>query len=167
MELDLIGILNNNGASIKVDGTVCFEDMEFSGTEYKFSAPLSIQGKIANVSGVLEFTAHVTGTVATFCDRCTKPIDIEIDYDFSETLVQADAIVEDVDDVIVLDQSVINVDDVALNNFLTNCSLQHLCRPDCKGLCQVCGADKNTENCSCEENVTDPRLDILNKLFKD
>ena len=167
MELDLIGILNNNGASLKVDGTVSFENMEFSGTEYSFSAPLSIQGKIANVSGVLEFTAHVTGSASTFCDRCTKPITIEIDYEFNETLASADTAVEDADDVIVLDESVINVDDIALNNFLTNCSLQHLCKPDCKGLCQVCGADKNTENCSCEESITDPRLDVLNNLFKD
>ena len=167
MELDLIGILNNNGASLKVDGTVSFENMEFSGTEYKFSAPLSIQGKIANVSGVLEFTAHVTGAANTFCDRCAKPIDIEINYDFNETLVQAGTEVEDADDVLILDETVINVDDIALNNFLTNCSLQHLCKPDCKGLCQVCGADKNTENCSCEENAVDPRLDVLNNLFKD
>ena len=129
--------------------------------------PLSIQGKIANVSGVLEFTAHVTGSANTFCDRCTKPIGIEIDYEFNETLASADTTVEDADDVIILDESVINVDDIALNNFLTNCSLQHLCKPDCKGLCQVCGADKNTENCSCEENAVDPRLDVLNNLFKD
>ena len=28
-----------------------------------------------------------------------------------------------------------------------------LCREDCKGICPVCGKNKNEENCSCEQNL--------------
>ncbi|MBZ0251760.1 MAG: DUF177 domain-containing protein, partial [Candidatus Methylomirabilis sp.] len=30
-----------------------------------------------------------------------------------------------------------------------NAPIQPLCRPDCRGLCPVCGADLNTIPCSC------------------
>lgn len=39
-----------------------------------------------------------------------------------------------------------------------------LCRADCRGLCPVCGVDRNSEGCDCVEPAADPRwagLDIL------
>jgi len=36
-----------------------------------------------------------------------------------------------------------------------------LCRPDCRGLCPQCGADRNTEPCRCEERTIDPRWAAL------
>jgi len=30
--------------------------------------------------------------------------------------------------------------------------MQHLCRPDCKGLCPVCGKNWNREECDCSES---------------
>lgn len=39
-----------------------------------------------------------------------------------------------------------------------------VCRPDCQGLCPVCGIDRNTSSCSCTVETRDPRwaaLDVL------
>ena len=41
---------------------------------------------------------------------------------------------------------------------------QILCRPDCAGLCPVCGKDLNLEPHTHEETVTDPRWEALAKL---
>ncbi len=38
-----------------------------------------------------------------------------------------------------------------------------LCKEECRGLCQVCGANKNKTSCSCVENEVDPRWDGLRK----
>lgn len=40
-----------------------------------------------------------------------------------------------------------------------------LCRPDCQGLCQECGANLNYDDCGCAENEIDPRLALLGKLL--
>ena len=40
-----------------------------------------------------------------------------------------------------------------------------LCRPDCKGICPTCGANRNTEVCNCADEDVDPRLAILKKLL--
>lgn len=41
-----------------------------------------------------------------------------------------------------------------------------LCRPDCAGLCPHCGANLNTETCSCQELDIDPRFQILKDLLE-
>ncbi len=40
-----------------------------------------------------------------------------------------------------------------------------LCRPDCQGLCQECGANLNDGDCGCPEAEIDPRLDVLQQLL--
>jgi uncharacterized protein len=36
-----------------------------------------------------------------------------------------------------------------------------VCREDCRGLCPSCGVDRNTDDCDCEDDATDPRWDGL------
>jgi uncharacterized protein len=40
-----------------------------------------------------------------------------------------------------------------------------ICKPDCQGLCQECGANLNEGDCGCTEDETDPRLAILKELL--
>lgn len=40
-----------------------------------------------------------------------------------------------------------------------------LCRPDCKGLCLECGANRNEESCTCDDASIDPRLAKLKELL--
>lgn len=42
-----------------------------------------------------------------------------------------------------------------------------LCRPDCKGLCPVCGQDLNIRDCGCAaRHEGDPRLQVLKELLQ-
>ena len=40
-----------------------------------------------------------------------------------------------------------------------------LCRPDCKGLCPICGGDRNKEPCTCVPGPKDNPFQGLDKLF--
>jgi len=42
--------------------------------------------------------------------------------------------------------------------------MKPLCRPDCRGLCPVCGGNKNVTECRCETRGPDPRLAPLEAL---
>ena len=42
--------------------------------------------------------------------------------------------------------------------------MKPLCRPDCQGLCAMCGTNLNVERCSCEPRWVDPRLAVLQAL---
>ena len=43
--------------------------------------------------------------------------------------------------------------------------IQPICRPDCLGLCQVCGKNLNEGDCGCEDDDIDPRLAKLKELL--
>jgi uncharacterized protein len=42
--------------------------------------------------------------------------------------------------------------------------MKPLCRPDCRGLCPVCGGNRNVTECRCDPRGPDPRLAPLEAL---
>lgn len=42
--------------------------------------------------------------------------------------------------------------------------MRPLCRPDCRGLCPVCGGNRNATDCRCDARAPDPRLAPLEAL---
>ena len=42
--------------------------------------------------------------------------------------------------------------------------MKPLCRPECRGLCSVCGANRNVTACACPMRPPDPRLTPLSDL---
>ena len=168
MVLELINILKNDGASLPVDVSIDFGNVSFGGVDYSFSAPCVIKGSVRNISGVLRLCASVSGQAQVPCGRCTAPVEIPVNYNIDETLTSATEgeSAEDDGDLIVLHGSTLDLKQVALDNFFSNAGTKYLCKPDCKGLCPHCGVDRNKTECSCECDVTDPRLSVLNDLFK-
>jgi uncharacterized protein len=56
------------------------------------------------------------------------------------------------------------LEDVLREQVLLSLPEKTLCRADCKGLCPGCGRNLNTETCSCESAVADPRWNALSDL---
>jgi uncharacterized protein len=42
--------------------------------------------------------------------------------------------------------------------------MKPLCREDCRGLCPVCGGNRNVAACGCQDRAPDPRLAVLRDL---
>jgi DUF177 domain-containing protein len=42
--------------------------------------------------------------------------------------------------------------------------MKPLCRDDCRGLCAVCGGNRNVVECACVQRAPDPRLAVLKDL---
>jgi uncharacterized protein len=45
--------------------------------------------------------------------------------------------------------------------------ISQVCKPDCKGLCPVCGANLNEGDCGHRQESIDPRLAGLKALLED
>lgn len=45
----------------------------------------------------------------------------------------------------------IDVVELVRENVILNIPMQPLCKKDCKGICQVCGKNKNISDCSCDK----------------
>lgn len=45
-----------------------------------------------------------------------------------------------------------------------NVPMRTVCKEDCRGLCPLCGCNRNEEDCSCEPTERDPRWNMLRGL---
>ncbi len=167
MTIDVSAILKETGGKMDVDGEAALSDTEFLGETYRFTAPLKIKGHISNNGKSLILNAVCEGEMITECARCMKDITVPINFLIDENLVRAGEEASEDDDVIVFEDTQIDLDDIAAACFLMNIEGRYLCRDDCKGLCPECGADLNEGDCGCRTDTIDPRwsalADIINK----
>ena len=58
----------------------------------------------------------------------------------------------------------IELDDVLREYILLALPMQKLCKEDCKGICPVCGQNRNQVDCQCKTTPMDPRWESLKSL---
>ena len=72
---------------------------------------------------------------------------------------------EDDINTIYLDEPVLNLIPLIKEIILLSIPMKPLCKEDCKGLCPICGKNKNKENCECKLESITP-LSKLKDVFK-
>ena len=167
MMYDVSSVLKTEGESLSVSGKVVFSQNSLSGAGPFFGDDVCFDGTITNIGNVLEFKANVKGSFKVLCARCTKELDKTFDIDFTEMLVNSTDDISDKDAVLIFEGHEVDLDDIIESNILVNLSLKYLCSEDCKGLCPVCGADRNLTDCSCGQDEIDPRMAGLKNLLID
>ena len=100
------------------------------------------------------------------CDRCLKEVPVVIELDITRKIASPEALSED-DDTDCMDdyQFQVNIETLVYNELLMNQPEKVLCKPDCKGICPVCGRDLNEGECGCDTFVPDPRFAVLQDIF--
>lgn len=165
MIINLSEIIRDVDEKIILDNDINVQDTKFMGELFAFREPLHIKGTITNNTKSLELHARVTGVAKTHCARCTKELEVPVDFEVSEVIMQDNGHIAD-EDVIVISGEEIDIYDIILNSFLMNVPGKYLCREDCRGLCIKCGADLNLGDCGCENDDIDPRWAKLAEIMK-
>lgn len=57
-----------------------------------------------------------------------------------------------------------DTDPLLFEQLQLNIPMKPVCRPDCRGLCPVCGKDRNEGDCTCVQETVDPRWQGLSGL---
>lgn len=117
------------------------------------------------------------GVVAMPCDRCMEETLVTLDLRFDEfERYPAAGNLDAGEDGIradILERSVIemeggapflNLEALLWEEFSLALPVKPLCRPDCRGLCPVCGKNLNEGPCGCSADEGDPRLAVLRQL---
>ncbi|MFO7169487.1 MAG: DUF177 domain-containing protein [Chloroflexota bacterium] len=126
------------------------------------------------VSGVLADT-HARGTVEMECIRCLarapQPLEIHFNDEFHSRIEVNTGVAlpePDEEDPFYIDEShMLDLGEAIREYALLELPMQPLCRADCKGLCPICGKDRNVEACDCEESGGDDRFSILRSLLNE
>lgn len=158
MFIELEPVFNNIGAKKEFDYSFFPED---SGIE----SPVRAVGAVENRAGVVTLTANTAFQDTVACDRCLKPAPRSFQKQFTHILTPT-LNSEDNDEFILVEDMHFDLDALLREDILLELPTKVLCRADCKGLCPMCGADRNETACGCKKPV-DPRLAVLQELLSD
>lgn len=117
----------------------------------------------------------LSGQVVVPCSRCladvTVPVTVEVEEQFQPTVdvVRGTFLEVDEDDEALLidEHHILDLSEVLRQEVLLEVPMQPLCRPDCAGLCPICGQDLNEGPCACSEADGDARWADLGSLLED
>jgi uncharacterized protein len=108
--------------------------------------PVTVDAEIESVVEGLLVTGRVSATAVVHCVRCLRDFDDELEVEVRELFALEPGDDED-EGYAVLPDDRLPLDTMARDALVLGFPAFPLCRPDCAGLCPVCGADRNTVDC--------------------
>jgi uncharacterized protein len=140
------------------------------------------QSSVLHADGVAELLNHSLGeirlvgelhvTVDAPCDRCLEPVSLPIHSPFDLVYMPASEATEGGEDEI--DEAAVEVgyyegnglqlNDVLREVVLLALPMQLVCDENCKGICPVCGQNRNQRECTCQSAAVDDRWSKLRDL---
>lgn len=79
----------------------------------------------------------------TFCDRCLKPFDISVNFNFEIFLTN--------NNIEHLRNRTLVLDDQLVENSILTVPIKKICEDACRGLCSECGQNLNLKKCNCKK----------------
>jgi len=145
-------------------------DLESEGDD--LTADIHLSGEAKSVDGKFEVDGALETQLSVACARCLEPVPLPMNVAFEARFVppevfdaaeehelEGEALTVDV-----LDSDAIDLKSIAREQVLLNLPEQLFCKPDCKGLCDKCGANRNLIDCKCIDEEIDPRWAALKNL---
>jgi uncharacterized protein len=106
------------------------------------------------------------------CIRCLEPVARSLKFDVEAGFVPEEHFSsesehqvggEDLSVDVYRDDS-LDLAEIVREQILLNLPDGQLCGPDCKGLCEKCGSNRNLIDCDCKDEEIDPRWEALRSL---
>ena len=135
-------------------------------------------GRIVRSSPGFLFQARLTSNQTLRCTRCLRPVSRTTDSRIDLLVVvrgeKTETSGEERDHgeielgekdlgVLQLSEPILETEPIVLEQLQIEIPMRILCKEDCEGLCEHCGADLNEGSCDCEK-APDPRWGALAKL---
>jgi uncharacterized protein len=106
------------------------------------------------------------------CARCIEPVEVPLgaDFDLIFRPLGADggaperSITASETEIGYYQRDSLLLEDVLREQVLLSLPVRTLCKPDCKGLCPRCGANRNSQPCRCEAGPSDRHWEALSGL---
>lgn len=167
MEIDLEPLLRGETAQLPFS-LEAYLDGSFPDSGITFPEPIRVSGIITNQAGYLRISLEASYVYETVCARCLAPIRNSCTLPLEKGVASSASLGDqENDDYLTYTDRVLSLDEALADLLFLNLPYRHLCREDCRGLCPVCGKNKNKEDCNCCTKTIDPRLAVLGQLLTD
>jgi uncharacterized protein len=173
MLLDLSRLRGGGGRIDRQDPPEAFDS---TGEDFRVAAPVVLGADVQKDREKVRLVGRLTTELELPCSRCLEPFRVPVDVPVDLLFLPASGATEarGTDDdrqlsdedasVSFYEDETIDLGQVMREQFYLALPMKPLCREDCKGLCPVCGINRNTATCSCQPEWVDPRMDALRRF---
>lgn len=110
--------------------------------------------------------ANLTALLGGECARCLTPLSIQLKTQFAELYALSQRHVTE-SGLVLPEDGHIDLDPLAREYLILELPINPTCKPDCKGLCPVCGGNLNEVDCGHRNEDIDTRFSALKNLLSD
>jgi uncharacterized protein len=148
---------------IVVSKTYSPDELDCQGAEFRQSDTLKVDA-VAELTGAeIRIHGHIATRLEATCDRCLGPVEIPVerDFDLAYRPIGSIARQEEIEisraelEVGFYSGNGIELADVVTEQVILAVPMKVICGADCRGLCPICGANRNLESCNCPEAPAD------------
>ncbi len=149
--LDVSRGLKAPGQSFPFSATLSLPEMTVLDDQLVFSQ-IQVEGAFTGAGESVSLTGQVRAQVHAHCARCAAALEQPIQASFDQVFVKSPDPQDP--DLFPLDGHTVDLTPMVQEALLLELPMRFLCRPDCQGLCPVCGANRNIQRCTCQEGGT-------------
>lgn len=135
------------------------EELDLILEDTVFAEDVSVELRITRSSDTLTLTARCVTRADRTCARCLRTFKDGVESEFYEVAELDGEKLRLLDDQYDGDPGFLNrapgifvIDPLVREAVLVSSPMKPVCKEDCKGLCPQCGADRNEQECNCEES---------------
>ncbi len=153
--------------SYRIDGPVPAAE----GVRYTFSKG---QLSLMRTDKGIWVSARVEARVPATCSRCLKgtthPLVFSIEEEYMTTVDVSSGQPlpksRDAEGIFSIDsRHILDLDEGLRQYIITNQPMKPVCREDCRGLCHVCGTDRNENPCACQDGAAEAKRTTLMEIL--
>jgi uncharacterized protein len=170
MRIELAGLEEGKG---RFAHDYSSDELVLEDNRLRLVLPPTVSGQIRQEGRRAHVRGRITAGVQVECDRCLQPVELPVDSEFKLEYVtredyqaqQAVELTEDDLDLSIFDGEVLDIDELVTEEIMLAMPDHVLCSENCQGICDRCGADRNSSDCGCEAQQVDPRWAGLEQLL--
>jgi len=147
--------------------------LDTSEDEFRIVSGIQLSLDVEKKDRRFRLAGTADATLELHCSRCddafTQPVNAPFDVTYLPQSAntgdgEREVAEEDLDSGF-YEHETIDLGQLVREQFYLALPMKPLCSPTCRGLCPVCGTNRNTGTCSCDAAWEDPRLAPLKDLL--
>ena len=155
MKLDITRGIQKKGIDVPFELTDVWGEDHWNGDTIAYVRPVSLSGTYMLADETVIVRGVARAVIQSPCARCLRPTETRVEAELEEAFIRdtGEALAAD-EDQYLYSGHVLELDEAVRTALLLEMPSRVLCREDCRGLCDQCGADLNTTECSCQKDLT-------------
>jgi uncharacterized protein len=164
MKVNVAQVRRNESGTAHFELTQDFSSFESELGEVSFTAPVHVHLQVNNTGKSLLVEGKIQTELKAQCGRCLESFTYPINQVYEDEWVFApQATEEQMETALLFDKDEIELDERILEQIVLALPMRFICSHECKGLCPICGVNRNTNSCDCVEEKIDPRFAALSQ----